>query len=260
LLAHTNRVYDYFDADSPFRQDAYFGDGADWTRHWTPDEVLAYVDGAKHSPYFAPAEGIRYSNAGYVLLGLIPEQGTGQRYAEQLKPRILDPLGLTDTVYAATEPVPAGLVDSYHLMDGELVNVSAIHLSAMAAAGIVTTTRDLARFGRALFDGEMLAPATRQAMFTFTPSDHSNIEGGLGVTRRQVVDDALVGHAGDGSGCAARLFRPVGTDLTLVLITNTGGDDATVDAVFAEVVAAVRSRKGGAGHRGTGLKARPRNA
>ena len=47
LLTHTSGVYDYFDDDSPFWQDAYFGEGADWTRVWTPQELLAYADGAK---------------------------------------------------------------------------------------------------------------------------------------------------------------------------------------------------------------------
>jgi D-alanyl-D-alanine carboxypeptidase len=40
LLNHTGGVYDYFDEDSPFWSDAYFGDGVDWTRVWTPDELL----------------------------------------------------------------------------------------------------------------------------------------------------------------------------------------------------------------------------
>ena len=60
--------------DSPFWQDAYFGEGVDWTRVWTPQELLAYLDGEKHAPYFAPGKGVHYSNAGYYLLGLILER------------------------------------------------------------------------------------------------------------------------------------------------------------------------------------------
>src|SRR5215208_5882816 len=58
LLTHTSGVYDYFAEDSPFWQDAYLGEDADWSRVWSPGELLAYADGAKHAPDFAPGEGV----------------------------------------------------------------------------------------------------------------------------------------------------------------------------------------------------------
>ena len=94
LLTHTSGVYDYFAQDSPFWQDAYLGEDADWSRVWTPEELLAYADGAAHAPDFAPGEGVRYSNTGYILLGLIVEEATGQAFADRLHQQILDPLGL----------------------------------------------------------------------------------------------------------------------------------------------------------------------
>lgn len=237
LLNHTSGVYDYFDADSPFWQDAYFGEGADWSRIWTPEELLAYADGARHAPYFSPGEGVHYSNTNYVLLGLILEQATGQRYAEQLQARIVEPLGLADTFYAATEPVPEGRADAYHLVEGELVNVSAIHLSGQGTgAGMVSTTRDLARFAGALFGGELLSPAALESMVTFVPGDRPGYEGGLGVVRRQTPGGELVGHDGDGPGSGARLYQLAEADLTLVLLTNTGGADETVGSLFDQAV------------------------
>ena len=237
LLNQTSGVYDYFDGDSPFWQDAYLGEAADWSRIWTPQELLAYADGAKHAPYFAPGEDAHYSNTGYVLLGLILEQATGQRYAEQLHTRILEPLGLTDTFFAATEPVPGGVVDAYHVIDGELVNVSTTHLSASwTAGGMVSTTRDLARFSEALFGDELLRSATREAMFAFVPSERPGVEWGLGVARGQTPSGEIVGMGGDGPGAAARMFRLPDTGLTLVLLTNTGGDDETVDALIAQAI------------------------
>jgi D-alanyl-D-alanine carboxypeptidase len=239
LLNHTSGVYDYFEDDSPFWQDAYFGQGADWSRVWTAAEVLSYVDGAKHAPYFAPGEGTQYTNTGYVLLGLILERAGDQDYAEQVHERIIDPLGLTDTVYAATEPVPSGTVDQYHLIQGEPVNASAIHLSAFGpAAGMLSTTRDLARFIDALVGGELLPPVALDAMFTFVPSERPGVEWGLGVARGQTPGGESLGMGGDGPGSGARMFRLTDADLTLVLLTNTGGDVATVETIFAQVTEA----------------------
>jgi D-alanyl-D-alanine carboxypeptidase len=153
-----------------------------------------------------------------------------------LQAQISDPLGLTDTFFAATEPVPGGKVDAYQLIEGELLNVSAIDLSSPGTAGaMVSTTRDLARFAEALFGGELLQPATLAEMVTFIPSGRPNLEVGMGVFRWQTPSGALVGNSGDGVGSAARMYRPADTDLTLVLVSNTS-DAETVDAVFAEAV------------------------
>ena len=235
LLNHTSGVYDYFEDDGSFFQDAYFGAGADWARVWTPLEVLAYADGAKHAPYFAPGEGAYYSNTGYVLLGLIVERATGQSLAERLHARILDPLGLADT-FAATEPVSGGRTDAYQPIDGELVNVTAIDLSSLGTAGgMVSTTRDLARFAGAFFGGELLRPATLEEMLTFIPSGRPGFEVGLGVMRLQTPDGAIVGHPGDGAGSGGRMYRHPEADLTLVLLANSGDEEA-IDAVLADVV------------------------
>jgi D-alanyl-D-alanine carboxypeptidase len=239
LLTHTGGVYDYFAPDSPFWQDAYLGDDADWSRVWTPEELLAYADGAKHDPDFAPGAGVHYSNTGYILLGLIVEAATGQAFADRLHQQILDPLGLTDTFFAAAEAVPGGTVPGYHLIDGELVNVSGTHLSAQwTEGGIVSTTQDLARFAEALFAGELLTAATLQEMLTFAPSERPGIAWGMGTARMETPSGDLIGMGGAGPGFVARLFRLPESNLTLVLLTNTNRDDDTVDVLFAQVVAA----------------------
>ena len=45
-----------------------------------------------------------------------------------------------------------------------------------------------------------------------------------------------VGHEGDGPGAGARMFRLAELDLTVVLLTNTGGADETVGSLFAQAV------------------------
>jgi D-alanyl-D-alanine carboxypeptidase len=237
LLSHTSGVYDYFDQDSPFWQDAYFGEGADWTRVWTPLELLAYVGADKHAPYFAPGKGAHYSNTGYILLGLILEKATDQHYVDLLHAGIIHPVGLTDTYFAAAEPVPGGMVDAYHLIAGDLVNVSTIDLSALwTAAAMVSTTKDLDLFLDALLGGELVQPATLDEMLTFSAMDHPGFDGGLGVARWQTTGGAAIGHSGDGPGSAGRMYRLADTDLTIVMLTNTGGDDEATDTTYTDAV------------------------
>ena len=58
LLTHTSGVYDYYNgADSSFVDDAITGEGADWSKVWTAQEVLAYVDGTRQAADFDPGPG-----------------------------------------------------------------------------------------------------------------------------------------------------------------------------------------------------------
>ena len=85
LLTHTSGVYDYFiGADSSFWMTPSPGEDADWSRVWTPQELLAYVDGTAKPPTSTPGQGVNYSDTGYILLGLIVEQASGRSFAEQL--------------------------------------------------------------------------------------------------------------------------------------------------------------------------------
>jgi len=236
LLNHTSGIYDYFDGNSPFWQDAYFGPDADWSRVWTPSELLAYAAGDRHAPYFAPGEGAHYTNTGYILLGLIAEAGDGRPFVAQLRDEVLDPLGLADTFLDASEPVPGDYVTPYHLIDGEIIDVSTINLSAVWTAGaMVSTTRDLARFLDALLGGELLQPATLAAMTAFAPPSFKGAEAGLGLLRLEGPSGILIGHSGDGPGSAGRLYRMTDTGITVVLLSNTGGVESAVDTVFSSV-------------------------
>ena len=203
---------------------------------WTPQELLAYVDGTRHAADFDPGQGVNYSDTGYILLGLIVEQASGQTFTEQLHARILDPLGLADTFFAAAEPVPGGTVEGYHRLGDELINVSGINLSwAWTQGGMVSTTEDLTRFADALFSGDLIEPASIEAMLTFLPPDEQGREWGMGVARVQTPMGGLIGMNGSGPGFVARMFR-LPTGATVVLLTNTNLEDDTVNAIFEQAV------------------------
>jgi CubicO group peptidase (beta-lactamase class C family) len=51
---------------------------------------------------FAPGTNSKYCNLGYLLLGLVVEQATGQRFVDYLRSSVLAPLGITDVGVART--------------------------------------------------------------------------------------------------------------------------------------------------------------
>jgi D-alanyl-D-alanine carboxypeptidase len=240
LLIHTSGIYDFADDDSPFWADAFLGPDADWTKVWTPRELLPYADGANHAPYFAPGESYHYSNTNFILVGLIVEAATGRPYGAELKTRILDALALKDTFLPEGAAMPDGTVDIYHLLDGELVNLSASNLSwDWTAGGMVSTMADLARFSRAVFAGELVSPASFKEMFAFFPAKGPGYYEGIGLYKIDTPSGAMVGMDGSGPGANSAMMRLETADLTVILLDNMAPDEGATELLRDEVVRVV---------------------
>ncbi|MGW2277432.1 serine hydrolase domain-containing protein [Streptomyces sp. NPDC001770] len=137
----------------------------------TPQEMVASATAKE--PEFAPGRSQHYLNINYTLLGLLIEKVTGDRYAHQVAVRILRPLGLDSTYFPEGEARIRGPHNhGYQLFpaaDGtsEWRDVSVWGTAdAWAAGDIVTTTADLERFTRALFQGRVVRGPLLEQMFT----------------------------------------------------------------------------------------------
>ncbi|MGD9653306.1 MAG: serine hydrolase domain-containing protein, partial [Candidatus Dadabacteria bacterium] len=89
-------------------------------RQWTQQELLEIS--FSHPPLFAPGSAFDYSNANTVLLGLVVEKVSGQALGSFIEENILEPLGLTHTVFPAGAEIPSPHSHGYFkLPDGEFV-------------------------------------------------------------------------------------------------------------------------------------------
>lgn len=201
LLAHTGGVPDYGRTPG-------FGDGLveDRARTWDPDEIVDLVAGAAAD--FPPGADHAYSNTGYVLLGMVVEAVTGRSWADELRARVIEPLGLEDTVVPSHDAPPASPPPSYYDLDRDGVseNVEAgpwrsLETSEGPAGAVVATVADVTRFLRALFDGTLL-PAEQLAEMTAPGAHDRRYDGyGLGIERlRPDRSTPVFGHGGWVSG------------------------------------------------------------
>ncbi|CAL9517803.1 D-alanyl-D-alanine carboxypeptidase [Streptomyces sp. enrichment culture] len=124
-------------------------------------------------PEFAPGKRQHYLNIGYTVTGLLIERVTGDTYEHQLARRVLRPLGLRDTYSPGTDPRITGPhnhgYQRMRLDDGTtgLRDVSVwTSTDGWAAGDLVSTTKDLERFTRALFRGEVVRGPLLEEMFT----------------------------------------------------------------------------------------------
>lgn len=246
LLNHTSGLYNYLQ-DPNFLAGVY----SDPERVWQPEELIAY--NSSFPPDFAPpASEWHYSSANYVILGLLVEEVTGNPHAQEIRSRILDPLGMDRTFFPPTEELPETLPTGYFNAEDHSDNsVSA----AYATSNMVSTNRDMQRFGRALFEGDLLESGTREQMYQFVPGngeyDMPDLAYGLGVMRHEhpvgpgpdgtprSPDAATAyGHIGGFGGFRTALWHVPERDITITVAVNQFVTDpntiptAALDAVL----------------------------
>jgi TolB protein len=131
---------------------------------------------------FEPGTQERYSNTNYIALGLVIEKVTGLSYAEELKERVLDPLGLERTELPTTRRLP-------DLDDGGYnPNLP------WAAGAIVSNAHDLSRFYSALLSGRILSAASLGAMKDM--NTYGVFSTGLGIFSTDLACGRSWGHDG----------------------------------------------------------------
>jgi serine-type D-Ala-D-Ala carboxypeptidase/endopeptidase len=94
---------------------------------------------------FAPGTAALYSNYGFDLLGAAIAKAGGKSYADLLKERILNPLGMKDTVFNP-RPGDEARVMQGHNFDGTPMPGAHTPTSIECAGGLHTTANDIARW------------------------------------------------------------------------------------------------------------------
>ena len=233
LLNHTSGLPDYSaDLDSllePYRRNRAY------RQELTPRAALELVQAKPR--LFAPGTGWSYSSGNYLVLGLLVEETTGASLREELRARIVEPLGLETTDLPDAVRPAADLARAYLPPDNALlpdpgpgpVDVTEIQPFGWGGGEMVSTARDVARFLQALLGGELLAPSLRAELLTTVPSDWEESVGyGLGieeVSSLMGVADSLCGtawgHLGFSFGYTTIALASEDGERQVVILVNT---------------------------------------
>ncbi len=232
LLDHTSGLGDPFleaTVDRELR--------ADPSAIWTPERFLA----ALPKPRVAPGKGWFYSNANYVVLGLLVERLTGRPYAEVLRTRFLEPLGLASALVQPDRPGAVAPAHGYRvtkaqggvrwtdLSDGSPTDpFTSVVTAAWAAGNLAISALDLARWGAALYGGGLLPPDLLAAMVddaARTAPLRPRIPYGLGVQVVTIAGQPTYGHSGRLLGARSALRYLVGSGITIAALSNQGEAD-----------------------------------
>ena len=212
LLNHSSGLRNYTDR-SAFIPDVF----EDRNRVFTPDEILAWVEGAVTDE---PGQHFAYSDTNYILLGQLIEQVTGTDLDTALRQRISEPLGLEATRFATVETAnPDGLAAPWSsaVFHGDPdAAYDSIASSAWAAGSLTSTTGELATFFDALFAGKLVSPDALDEMTEAGPDGYGL---GLGVLDHQ-SGTRFYGHDGGIPGYTSFAAFDPSTGDTVVVLTN----------------------------------------
>jgi D-alanyl-D-alanine carboxypeptidase len=229
LLGHTSGLPDYVKSDA-------FVKRAGAGKSLTPQQALGFV--ADEEPEFEPGSKYAYSDSDNIALGLIIEKVTGNSYEQELRTRILEPLGLDQTNLATSLRFPKPHAQGYQYSEGgsgEPENVTDIPLDpngAWASGALISTPREVSRFFGALLDGDLVPEEQLKEMMVTVPGAGSppgpgTNNAGLGIFGWEISCGKIWGHTGSWPGfrtLAAASGDGNSAVAMVVNATNTSGE------------------------------------
>jgi CubicO group peptidase (beta-lactamase class C family) len=224
LLSHTAGIGDYPE-DFDNRKD------------YSEDEMVQLIF---DTPLIAvPGETWRYSNFGYVLLGVLIHKVSGQFYGDYLQEKIFKPLGMTSTQIIDDAAILPNRAAGYELIDGELKNQNWVSpsLNSTADGAMYTTILDMAKWDAALYTEQILPQKVLEEMWTAARLGNGSevvtdevIPGltsfyGLGWYLGSIGSKTTVEHGGQWQGFTSYLLLYPNEKLTVIILNNLGTID-----------------------------------
>jgi D-alanyl-D-alanine carboxypeptidase len=240
LLNHSNGLANYTASDA---LGALINE--DETRVLTADDLLEFVG----PPHFAPGARTEYTNTAFVLLGQIAERATGQSMVKLYHQRLWEPMALDEIFLPGVEEATGPVAAAVH---GGQVYDPLAHMSLLSignsAFGLLSNARTIARWGHALFAGDIVSAERQREMRILTPAA-GNIPGeigvGLGVRSYGYLDRVQFGHSGGASfGSSLLLFDPEsGVTVAVLMNQNQGADHFELAPRLLEIATERWARK-----------------
>jgi D-alanyl-D-alanine carboxypeptidase len=220
---------------------------ADLTRQpekvWRPEELIAYILDT-NAPFLAGKDW-EYSDTNYIVLGMIIERVTNSTYYQELRKRILDPLGLRQTVPSDSPSIPglsqgyAGEDNPFGKSDAMIVNGRMVVNPQFewTGGGIASTATDLARWAKLLYEGRATSPALLREMLNGVPAKLGpEAKYGLGVILRPTRLGVSYGHSGFFPGYLTDMMYFPQHRIAVAVQVNTSVPRATLKPLSRVVV------------------------
>ena len=158
---------------------------------------------------FAPGSDRQYSNTGYVILGAVIENATGKSYYQNIRERIIEPLGLKETYIDNKDQVPQRAIGYFKNMKGEIRdNQNELELPK-PDGGFQSTVTDILKFYKEYYYGNKLLS-----------DEIKNKEEEFRYVNHKIENGGVVSAAGGFPGANTVIFENPREKLSIVVFAN----------------------------------------
>ena len=249
LLSHSSGIADDADEEAGERYEDLFVDKPNYSEIETADHLPDFVF---KPPNFAPGEGCRYCNSGFLLLGLMIEKATGESYRDYVRREVFAAAGMTRSGFFRMDEVVAGVAepcdpvrDEAGAITGWKRNIYSYPPIGSPDGGAHVTAGDLVRFVRAFRDHTLLPSPLAEDMVApkvaWYRSERTGAMHMMGFGCRIHVDDdgevVWWGKEGINVGVSAEVaYYPTRDVTTVVLCSSEQGAWGPIETIEALVL------------------------
>ena len=211
LLTHTSGLNNFYTADSDKLKNLDYKEISDFLPLFVNDTLLS-----------KPGTKYDYSASGYLVLGLIIEEITGESYYDYVKKHILQPALMLETTELEIDSIVKNKANGYTSMFGEneILKKNDYYLTKASPAGFYySTTKDLFNFSKALRGFQLLKKETTKMMFAPKVKGY-NTQLGYGVDVDNRYKKTIIGQSGGWYGIHCQLLDFVEDNYTVIILSN----------------------------------------
>lgn len=185
-----------------------------------------------------PGFAYAYSNAGYVVLGILISQVSGRSYADFLRDRIFEPLGMKTARIIDEEEIILNRASGYQFVDGKLKNQRwvAPTYNRTGDGSLYFSVDDLVKWDAGLNSEAILKKSNLDAMWAPARTNSGSIsEYGFGWALDGIKGHRRIHHAGGWQGFSTNIERFPDDRLTVIILTNLGPPHSRPREISAKV-------------------------
>lgn len=170
LLTHSSGMADDADEVAGENYEDLFVDNPNYAIRELEDFLPNFILKEQN---FEPGEGVRYNNCAFVLLGLVLEKLTGQKYRDYVTENVFKRAGMENTGFFSMDGVTGNVAEGYvrvrdkkGALSGVRKNIYSYPPIGSPDGGALSTVEDLAEFYESLLKGKLLGEKMTCEMIT----------------------------------------------------------------------------------------------
>ena len=223
LLTHTSGVPDYLDEEKIEDFDNFALSIPVYNLHGPRDYLPMFPD---EPMKFAPGARFAYSNGGYILLGVVIEALTGQKYQDFVEQTIFKAIGMDQSGYFAMNRLPENTALGYvEDAAGWRTNIYNLPIVGASDGGAFTTAHDVEILWKAFWGNAILPKALVDSYtqpFIKGSTQRDDIFYGHGIWMRAGAGGNREEYiTGSDAGVSFRSIVNRADDLQITVLSNT---------------------------------------